>query len=54
MNISGGSDELIVYMISTPDSYKALTGELKGEDKTLFEQGWKYPQGPPESKIEIY
>jgi hypothetical protein len=54
LNISGGSDDLVVYMISTSNSYKALTEELKGEDKTLFEQGWKPPQVTHESKIEIY
>jgi len=41
-------------MISTSASYDALTDELKGEDKTLFEQGWKPPQITDDSKIEIY
>lgn len=54
LNISGPSDETVVYMISTSYSYKALTEEVKEQDKTLFEQGWKPPQITDDSKIEIY
>ena len=52
--ISDGQDDVkSVYMVATADSYNKLTEEIKGEDKSLFEQGWKPPQITEQTKITV-
>ena len=41
-------------IIATADSFKALTEEIKEDDKSLFEQGWIPPKITDDSKIDIY
>jgi SpoVK/Ycf46/Vps4 family AAA+-type ATPase len=40
-------------MIATTTSYKLLTEEIKEQDKSLFEQGWKLPAIKEETKITV-
>ena len=55
LHLTGNEDDNIsVYMISTADSFKALTEEVKEDDKSLLEQGWKPPEITDESKINIH
>jgi hypothetical protein len=52
--IGEGDDSLTVYIVATADSFKALTEEIKEEEKSLFEQGWSPPKITDESKIDIH
>jgi hypothetical protein len=52
--ISDGQDDIkMVYMVATADSYNKLTEELKGEEKSLFEQGWKPPPITEQTKVSV-
>lgn len=55
LHLSGDGDDIMsAYIIATADTFKALTEEIKEEDKSLFEQGWSPPKITDDSKINIY
>lgn len=55
LHLTGDGDDIMkAYIIATADSFKALTEEVKEDDKSLFEQGWSPPKPTDDSKIEIY
>lgn len=55
LNITGSeNDNISVFIISTEESYKFLTEEVKQEGLSLFEQGWKPPQHSQEAKVTIF
>lgn len=55
LHISGdGDDNITIFIISTEESYKALTEEVKEEELSLFEQGWKPPQHSEEAKVAVF
>jgi hypothetical protein len=49
-----GEESIVIYMIATADSYKAMIEENKQEDLSLFEQGWNPPENCEESKVTVF
>jgi hypothetical protein len=51
---SDHDDNKEVRMIATADTYMRLTEEIKEDDKSLFEQGWKPPAVTDQTKITVF